>query len=63
MAAQITPSERLSPTSPQVAQLQARPSIDETAGDRDNVHDEGWSEEEGEEDGPKRKRPRPLSVS
>ncbi|KEQ94200.1 hypothetical protein AUEXF2481DRAFT_296451 [Aureobasidium subglaciale EXF-2481] len=63
MAAQITPNnEGLSPSSPKLAQLQSRLSTDETAEDRENGHDEGWSDDEGEEEGPKRKRPRPLSA-
>ncbi|KAI4765314.1 hypothetical protein E4T52_00103 [Aureobasidium sp. EXF-3400] len=64
MAAQINPNnEAQSPSSPKVAQLHARASIDETAEDRDNGHEEVWSDDEAEEEGPKRKRPRPLSVS
>jgi len=64
MAAQITPNnEAQSPSSPKVAQLHARASIDETAEDRDNGHEEVWSDDEAEEEGPKRKRPRPLSAS
>ncbi|THW24625.1 hypothetical protein D6D25_06736, partial [Aureobasidium pullulans] len=62
MAAQITPNnEALSPNSPNLAQLHARPDTDEPAEDRENGHDEVWSDEEGEEEGPKRKRPRPLN--
>lgn len=64
MAAQITPNdEALSPNSPNLAQLHARPDTDEPAEDRENGHDEVWSDGEGEEEGPKRKRPRPLSAS
>ena len=64
MAAQINPNnEAQSPSSPKVAQLHARPSIDETAEDRDNGHEEVWSDDDAEEEGPKRKRPRPLSAS
>ncbi|KAG9522443.1 hypothetical protein KCU93_g7064, partial [Aureobasidium melanogenum] len=64
MAAQITPNnEAQSPSSPKLAQQHARPSIDEAAEDRDNGHEEAWSDDDGDEEGPKRKRPRPLSVS
>ncbi|KAK5999484.1 hypothetical protein QM012_005337 [Aureobasidium pullulans] len=64
MAAQITPNnEAQSPSSPKLAQQHARPSIDEAAEDRDNGHEEAWSDDEGDEEGRKRKRPRPLSVS
>ncbi|KAG9885690.1 hypothetical protein KCU94_g17544, partial [Aureobasidium melanogenum] len=64
MAAQITPNnEAQSPSSPKLAQRHARPSIDEAAEDRENGHEEVWSDDDGDEEGPKRKRPRPLSVS
>jgi hypothetical protein len=64
MAAQITPNnEAQSPSSPKLAQQHARPSIDEAAEDRDNGHEEAWSDDDGDEEGPKRKRPRPLSAS
>jgi hypothetical protein len=64
MAAQINPNNEVqSPSSPKVAQLHARLSIDEPAEDRDNGHEEAWSDDEAEEEGPKRKRPRPLSAS
>ena len=64
MAAQITPNhEAQSPSSPKVAHFQTRASIDEPAEERDNGHEEAWSDDEAEEEGPKRKRPRPLSAS
>lgn len=64
MAAQITPNnEAQSPSSPKLVQQQSRPSIDETAEDRENGHEEAWSDDDGDEEGPKRKRPRPLSAS
>jgi hypothetical protein len=65
MAAQITPNNEVpSPSSPKVAQKHAsRPSIDEHAEDRDIGQEEVWSDDEAEEEGPKRKRPRPLSAS
>lgn len=64
MAAQITPNnEASSPASPQLVQSQVKASTDEAAEDKENGHDEVWSDEDGEEEGPKRKRPRPLSAS
>jgi hypothetical protein len=65
MAAQITPNNEVpSLSSPKVAQIHtSRPSIDEHAEDRDIGQEEVWSDDEAEEEGPKRKRPRPLSAS
>ncbi|KEQ61424.1 uncharacterized protein M437DRAFT_52238, partial [Aureobasidium melanogenum CBS 110374] len=64
MAAQITPNnEAQSPSSPKLTQQHARPSLDEPAEDRENGLEEAWSDDDGDEDGPKRKRPRPLSAS
>lgn len=62
MASQVNPNDDPSPASVLSAHSQAQRNTSDTAEDRPNHVDEGWSDEEGEEEGPKRKRARPLSV-
>lgn len=64
MASQsISPNnEDPSPDSVESSILHVQRNASNTAEDTIIHHDEGWSEEEGDEEGPKRKRARPLSV-
>lgn len=64
MASQLSPStENRSPAPGQSPNSHAQRLASDAAEDGSNQNDEIWSDEDGEdEEGPKRKRARPLSV-
>lgn len=51
-----------SPVSIQTAHSQVQPAVSHVSEDRVDDNDDAWSEEEADEEGPKRKRARPLSA-